>query len=97
MNDAACRFAVGEDDYLEHARAAADAAHGTGLVVQVTGAARDIVALDGVAMQFGRGADWIVVRADSAAEPRVHDSGALRELAVADLAQLQPLLAGARR
>ena len=97
MNDAACRFALGEDDYLEHARAASDAAHGTGLVVQVTGAARDIVALDGVAAGFGRDADWIVVRADSAAEPQVHDSGALRELTLADLAQLPPLLAGGRR
>ena len=97
MNDAACRFALGEDDHLEHARAAADAAHGTGLVVQVTGAARDIVDLDAVATRFGRDADWIVVRADSAAEPRTDGSGALRELTVADLGQLQPMLAGARR
>lgn len=97
MSDAACRFVLGADEYAEHAGDAAEAVHGTGLVVQVTGAARDIVALDAVATLFGRGADWIVVRADSGAEARVHDSGALRELTVPDLTQLQALLARGMR
>jgi uncharacterized protein (DUF58 family) len=94
MTDAACRFtAEAHDDYLAHAGAAAESVVGTGLVVQVTGAARDLVQLDAAAQQFGRGADWIVVRADSEDRARVRDSSTLRELTVPDLAQLQELMA----
>ena len=94
MTDVACRFTVGdEDDHLEHAGAAAESVHGTGLVVQVTGASRDIMDLDAVAKLFGRGADWIVVRADTAGEPQLRDSGTLRELSVPDLTRLHDLMA----
>ena len=94
MTDVACRFtAAAEDDYLENAGAAAESIHRTGLVVQVTGASRDIVDLDAAAKLFGRGADWIVVRADSEGEALLRDSGTLRELSVPDLALLQELVA----
>ena len=95
--DAACRFTVGADHYLEHAGAAAESIHGTGLVVQVTGASRDLVELDGVATLFGRGADWIVVRADNRSRARVRDIGTLRELSVSDLTELQDLFARGMR
>lgn len=97
MTDVACRFALGEDDHVEQASHAAESIRGTGLVVQVTGAARDIVDLDRAARLFGRGADWIVVRADSQGEAQLHDSGTLRELSVSDLLQLQELLARGMR
>ena len=94
MTDVACRFAVtGDDDYLAHAAAV----RGTGLVVQVTGAARELVELDVAADQFGRGADWLVVRADSAHEARVRDDRALREMSVPDLPRLQQLMARGMR
>jgi hypothetical protein len=95
--DVACRFTVGEDDHLEHAAAAAGSVHGTGLVVQVTGASRDLVDLDAAAQLFGRDADWVVVRADSEGEARLRDSGTLRELSVPDLAGLADLLARGMR
>ena len=63
----------------------------------MTGAARGLVDLDAAAAQFGRGADWIVVRADSEGETAVRDSGALRELSVPDLARLQDLMARGMR
>jgi hypothetical protein len=98
MTDAACQFALApDDDYLLHATAAAESLSGTGLVVQVTGAARDLVDLDTAASQFGRGVDWIVVRADSEAPATVHDRGMLREISVPDLTRLQELLARGRR
>jgi hypothetical protein len=97
MTDAACRFDLGVDEHREHAADAAETIHGTGLVVQVTGASRDIVELDSVAKLFGRGADWIVVRADRSAPARLRDSGSLRELSVPDLARLQELLARGMR
>ena len=98
MTDVACRFAVtGDDDYLAHAAAAAASVRGTGLVVQVTGAARELVELDVAADQFGRGADWLVVRADSAHEARVRDDRALREMSVPDLPRLQQLMARGMR
>jgi uncharacterized protein (DUF58 family) len=98
MMDAACRFALAEgDDYLAHASAAAELVGGTGLVVQVTGASRDLAQLDTVAKLFGRGSDWLVVRADSEHEARVLDSNSLRELSVPDLARLQELLARGMR
>ncbi|RYB90865.1 DUF58 domain-containing protein [Nocardioides glacieisoli] len=93
MTDAACRFALGGDDHLEHAADAAQAVHGTGLVVQVTGGQRPLPDLDAAARLFSREADWLVVRADSAAEPFLRDSGTLRELSVPDLARLAELLA----
>ncbi|KQV69784.1 hypothetical protein ASC64_08140 [Nocardioides sp. Root122] len=98
MTDVACRF-VGDavDSYQAHASAAAETIAGTGLVVQVTGAARDLVQLDAAAQSFGRGADWLVVRADSEHDATMRDSGTLRELSVPDLARLQELLARARR
>ena len=98
MTDAACRFALEDlDAYLAHAAEAAGTVSGTGLVVQVTGAARTLVELDAAAARFGRGADWIVVRADSVGEAAVRDSGALRELSVPDLARLQELMARGMR
>lgn len=97
MTDAACRFALGEDDYLAQAADAATAVSGTGLVVQVTGAARDLVQLDQAAQRFDRGADWIVVRADSEDEARLRDSRSLREISIPDLARLQELLARGMR
>ena len=98
MTDAACRFAPAvTDDHLADASAAADSITGTGLVVQVTGAGRELVSLDAAAALFGRGTDWIVVRADSRAEPGVRDSGLLRELTVPDLARLPDLMARGMR
>ena len=98
MTDAACLFAlVPEDDYPLHATAAAESLSGTGLVVQVTGASRDLVDLDTAASRFGRGVDWIVVRADSGAPATVRDRGMLREISVPDLTRLQELLARGRR
>lgn len=98
MTDAACRFAlVPDDDYLVHATAAAESLSGTGLVVQVTGASRDLVDLDTAAAMFGRGVEWIVVRADSEAPATVRDRGMLREISVPDLTRLQELLARGRR
>jgi len=94
MTDAACRFAVGEaDDYLRDAAEAAGSVGGTGLVVQVTGPARDLVQLDAVARRFEQGADWIVVRAESEGEPQLVDSARLRELTVPSLAHLRDLMA----
>ena len=97
MTDVACRFVTREDDYLAQAADAAAGVTGTGLVVQVTGAARDLLQLDGAAHRFDRSADWVVVRADSESEPRLHDSGALREISVPDLGRLQELLARGMR
>jgi uncharacterized protein (DUF58 family) len=98
MTDAACRFApVDHDDHLADAAAAADSITGTGLVVQVTGAVRELVGLDAAASLFGRGTDWIVVRADSRGEAGVRDSGVLRELTVPDLARLPDLMARGMR
>ncbi|MET0523227.1 MAG: DUF58 domain-containing protein [Nocardioides sp.] len=99
MTDAACRFTLAEGggDYLAHAADAADVVGGTGLVVQVTGAARDLVQLESVADRFGRGSDWLVVRADSAQEARVRDHATLRELSVSDLAALRELMARGMR
>ena len=94
MTDAACRFSVGEaDDYLRGSAEAAGSVGGTGLVVQVTGPARDLVELDAVARRFEQGADWIVVRAESEGEPRLVDSARLRELTVPSLAHLRDLMA----
>jgi uncharacterized protein (DUF58 family) len=97
MTDAACRFVAGDDDYLAQAADAATAVSGTGLVVQVTGAARDLVQLAEAARRFDHGADWIVVRADSEGEARLRDSHALREISIPDLARLQELLARGMR
>jgi hypothetical protein len=97
MTDAACLFTLADDDYLAHAAAAAESVSGTGLVVQVTGAARDRVELATAASQFGRGADWLVVRADSTAEATIRDDRALREISVPDLPRLQELMARGMR
>ena len=98
MTDVSCRFALTHvDDYLAHAAAAAESVNGTGLVVQVTGSARDLNELDVAAAQFGRGADWLVVRADGAAGPTVRDDRALREIVVPDLPRLQELMARGMR
>jgi uncharacterized protein (DUF58 family) len=98
VTDAACRFvAEGEDDYLRRAADAAGAVTGTGLVVQVTGSARDSVELDAAARGFDQAADWLVVRADSEAEARVTDSPRLRELVVPELSGLRELLARSLR
>jgi hypothetical protein len=93
MTDIACRFSIEpEDHHLVHAASAAETVGGTGLVVQVTGAARDLVHLDEAASWFGTSAERLVVRADSVGEPRVVDHGDLREIAVPDLPHLQQLL-----
>lgn len=98
MTDVACRFAITDaDDYLAHTADAAASVRGTGLVVQVTGSARALVELDTAASQFGRGADWLVVRADSGHEASVRDDRALREMSVPDLARLQELMARGMR
>jgi hypothetical protein len=97
MTDVACRFELGDDDYLAQAADASTQATGTGLVVQVTGAARDLVQLDTAAQRFDRGADWIVVRANSEDEARLRDNGSLREISIPDLARLQELLARGMR
>ncbi|PKH41375.1 Protein of unknown function DUF58 [Nocardioides alpinus] len=97
MTDIACRFVAAGDDYLAQAADAATAVSGTGLVVQVTGAARDLAELDAAAQRFDRGADWIVVRADSESEAQLHDSHSLRELSIPDLVRLQELLARGMR
>ena len=97
MSDAACRFVAGVDDYSSWAAAAAAEVTGTGLVVQVTGVERDLTQLDAAAQRFDRGADWIVVRADSEHEARLRDNGSLREISVPDLARLQELLARGMR
>jgi hypothetical protein len=98
MTDAACRFALEDGDgYLADAADAGVSVGGTGLVVQVTGAGRALVDLDAAAAQLGRGADWIVVRADSEGEVAVRDSGTLRELSVPDLPRLQDLMARGMR
>ena len=97
MTDVACRFELHDDAYLEQAADAARSVTGTGLVVQVTGAARDPAQLDAAARRFDRGAGSIVVRADSEGEPRLRDSHALRELAVPDLARLAELFARGMR
>jgi uncharacterized protein (DUF58 family) len=98
MTDAACAFVLDDaDEHLTHSVAAAESVSGTGLVVQVTGSARDLVQLDAAADRFGHGADWLVVRADSAQDARVRDHGALREISVPDLPRLQELLARGMR
>lgn len=98
VTDASCRFELAVDDaYLADAADAAAAIGDTGLVVQVTGASRAVVQLDEVARSLGHGADWLVVRADSGSEARVHDSGSLREISIADLSQLQELMARGMR
>ena len=98
VTDAACRFVAGvHDDYLPRAADAAAAVTGTGLVVQVTGSARDRVDLDAAARRFDQAADWLVVRADSEGEARVTDSPRVRELVVPDLSRLRELLARSLR
>lgn len=93
INDVSCRFLVGEDDYLSQAADAATADVGTGLVVQVSGAARTLAELEAAGRRFDRNAAWIVIRADSDGEAQLRDSPSLRELSVPDLAWLQELLA----
>ena len=92
MSDVACWFETEDDHYLEHVADAAAAVPFTGLVVQVTGADRDPVQLDGAAQRFDTGADRIVVRANSEDEAYLRDSHALREISVPDLARLEELL-----
>jgi hypothetical protein len=92
MTDIACRFVAQDaDDYLAQSADAAAAVTGSGLVVQVTGARRGVVELDAVARRFGQGADWLVVRADSASEARLSDTPRVRELTVPDLSHLREL------
>ncbi len=94
MTDIACHFATGEgDDHLTQSADAATAVSGTGLVVQVTGAAREPVELDAAARRFDQGADWLVVRADSEGQARLADGPRLREMTVPDLSHLRDLMA----
>jgi uncharacterized protein (DUF58 family) len=93
MTDIACRFTAGDDDHLVQAAHAAEKVVDTGLVVQVTGAARRLSDLDAAAHRFDRDADWLVVRADSEGDARLRDVGTLRELSVPDLSRLRELIA----
>ncbi|NPC44305.1 DUF58 domain-containing protein [Nocardioides sp. zg-1230] len=94
MTDASCRFVSTHDDtYLVESADAAATVAGSGLVVQVTGPRRPLMDLDAAARRFDLGADWLVVRADSAGEARLTDTPRFRELAVPDLADLRDLLA----
>lgn len=94
MTDASCRFVTTRnDDYLVQSADAAAAVVGTGLVVQVTGARRELVDLDAAARRFDLGADWLVVRADSEGEARLADTARFRELSVPQLSDLRDLLA----
>jgi hypothetical protein len=94
MTDAACRFVpTRNDDYLVQSADAAAAVVGTGLVVQVTGARRELVDLDAAARRFDLGADWLVVRADSEVEARLADTARFRELSVPQLSDLRDLFA----
>ncbi len=97
MTDIACYFEAGADDYLSEAADTASSVTDTGLIVQVTGGARSLAELDGAARRFGRNADWLVIRADSGAEPTLRDSHDLREISIPDLMRLQDLLARGRR
>jgi len=97
MTDAACRFEGEDDHYLAHVADAASEVHTTGLVVQVTGAARPLAQLDAAAERFDRSADRIVVRADSEHDAYLRDSHALREISVPSLVRLQELFARGMR
>jgi uncharacterized protein (DUF58 family) len=98
MTDATCRFVLdAEDGYLPTTVEAADAATGTGMLIQVTGAARDVVDLHAGAARFGHGVDRLVARADSEGSPVVDDSGPVRQLTVTELQMLPDLLARGRR
>ncbi|HSU01348.1 MAG TPA: DUF58 domain-containing protein, partial [Nocardioides sp.] len=71
MTDTACRFALEADDrHIAYAASAVAAVAGTGLVIQVTGAGRDLADVDATAALFGRGAERLVIRVDSAGEAR---------------------------
>ncbi|RYB91915.1 DUF58 domain-containing protein [Nocardioides oleivorans] len=94
MIDVACRFEVHrDDDHLQQAADAASAVGGTGLVVQVTGARRDVVQLDAAARSFGQGPDWMVVRAETEGRATLTDSPRVRELTVQQLSDLRDLMA----
>ena len=93
MTDLACHFAIERDDqHLTHAASAAQSVGGTGLVVQVTGAARDLAELDEAASRFAGGAERLVLRADSMTDAQVDHHGGLSVITVPDLPQLQRLL-----
>ena len=93
MTDTACRFALEADDrHTAYAASAVAAVAGTGLVVQVTGAGRDLADVDATAALFGRGAERLVIRVDSAGEARVVDHRAMREVRIPDLPSLPQLL-----
>ena len=99
MTDAACRFAAeGRTTTSRTPPTRPPPSPGTGLVVQVTGAARASSELDARRSSSTAAADWIVVRADSEgeADPCVTATH-LRELSVPDLARLQDLLARGMR
>lgn len=97
MTDVACRFETEDDHYFEHVADAAAAVSMTGLVVQVTGATRALTQLDLAAQRFDRGADRIVIRANSKDEAYLRDSHALREISVPSLARLEELIARGMR
>ena len=97
MLHVACRFVAGADDYLEHAGRAAATVRRTGLLVQVSGARRDLRRLDEAAARFGKGADRIVVRADPSGEASIRHAESMRELTVPDLARLGEVLSCGRR
>lgn len=95
--DGACRFRRHTGDYVASAMAAASAAPGTGLVVQVTGAARGAVEMRAAGSRFGPEAQQLVVRADPDGEPRVSGLRESREVRLATLEQLPGLLVGSLR
>lgn len=98
MTDASCRFVTARDDrYLPLAAEAAGAVSGTGLVVQVTGAARTVADLHAAAGRFGQGVDWLVVRADSEGRAATDDAAGVHQVVVPELALLPELMARGRR
>lgn len=98
MTDATCRFVLdAEDGYVPTSVDVSDAVTGTGLLIQVTGASRDLVDLHAAAGRFGQGVDQLVVRTDSEGAPAVDDSGPVRRLTVPQLQVLPDLLARGRR
>lgn len=97
LTEAACRVVQGPDHHVVQAATAAESVGASGLVVQVTGERRDAATLDAAAASFGRGAERIVVRAATAADPAVRVRESVREVVVPDLARLDALLSQDRR
>ena len=90
--DGACAFTRDPSPFAPVAAAAAATIPMTGLVVLVTGPQRDRGELRAMASRFNRDASQVLVRCDPQAAGRVVDVRGIREVVVADLAQLRELL-----